>query len=94
VLSDCTPELFDTYAELLHDLYATELNQAKDWIYDWLDTPTEPGPPIEKRLADELLLPLLVGRNRDANTTLSNLQTRGTELLATRLLALMKTATG
>jgi hypothetical protein len=94
VLSDCTPELFDTYAELLHDLYVTELNQAKDWIYDWLDTPTEPGPPIEKRLADELLLPLLVGRNRDANTTLSNLQTRGTELLATRLLALMKTATG
>jgi hypothetical protein len=94
VLGERNPALFNAYAELLHNLCVTERNRPSEWGDDWLATATETDPYIEKKLNNELLLPLLVGGYGDANTTLSNLKARGTELLATRLLALMKTATG
>ncbi len=94
VLNDCTPEVFDAYGALLHDLGATEMNKALDWMYGLLNDVTEPGPHIEKRLADELLLPLLVGPYGDAKTILPTIKSRGTELLANRVLALLEKSKG
>ncbi len=90
VLGGCAPEFFDAYDALLQNLCVTEKNRTTDWIDEWLDTATGPDPHTKRRLDVELLRPLLVGGYGEADTIIPTLKSRGTDLLATRLLRLLE----